>query len=101
MPEHTVFNPLSDYSDIVCREILENTVAAMKHVYSKLLLLEWIISDVAQILALLFIKALLNIKMLPFLSGAERTETQWKELLESVGTETMKSSTIESEEKGF
>jgi hypothetical protein len=51
--------------------------------YSKLLIFEYILPDVG---APLF-PSLLDIQILAVLSGTERTETQWKELLGSLGLE--------------
>lgn len=58
----------------------------MKPGYSKLLIFEYILPDVG---AALF-PSLLDINMLVLLNGMERTETQWKELLSSVGLEVVK-----------
>jgi hypothetical protein len=58
----------------------------MKPGYSKLLIFEYILPDVG---AALF-PSLLDINMLALLNGMERTETQWKELLASVGLEVAK-----------
>ena len=52
----------------------------------KLLIFEYILSDVG---APLF-PALLDIQMFAILSGTERTETQWRELLGSLGLEIVK-----------
>ncbi|PVH85194.1 putative O-methyltransferase [Cadophora sp. DSE1049] len=88
---------LHDYSDYVCRKILTRIVAAMKPGYSKLLIFEWILPDVGTPLY----PALLDINMLALLSGMERTQTQWKELLSSVGLEISKFWTIDSETEGL
>ena len=74
---------LHDYSDSKCSEILKHVVDAMTPGYSKLLIFEFILPDVG---APLF-PSLLDINMMALLSGMERTETQWKELLGSVGLE--------------
>ncbi|KAK0108211.1 hypothetical protein ONS95_003031 [Cadophora gregata] len=88
---------LHDYSDDVCRKILTQIVAAMKPGYSKLLIFEWILPDVGTPLY----PALLDINMLALLSGMERTQTQWKELLNCVGLDIVKFWTIDSETEGL
>lgn len=77
---------LHDYSDAKCREILKNVVDVMTPGYSKILIFEFILPDVG---APLF-PSLLDINMMALLSGMERTETQWKALLGSVGLEIIK-----------
>ncbi len=69
----------------------------MKPGYSKILIFEWILPDVGTPLY----PALLDINMLALLSGMERTTTQWKELLSSVGLEIVKFWTIDSETEGL
>ncbi|KAG4416780.1 hypothetical protein IFR04_010109 [Cadophora malorum] len=88
---------LHDYSDAVCRKILQHIVTAMKPGYSKLLIFEWILPDVGTPLY----PALLDINMLALLSGMERTETQWTELLSSVELEIVKFWMIDSETEGL
>ena len=58
----------------------------MKPGYSKVLIFEYILPDVG---AALF-PSLLDINMLALLNGMERTETQWENLLASVGLEVVK-----------
>jgi hypothetical protein len=58
----------------------------MESGYLKLLIFEYILLDVG---APLF-PVLLDIQMLAMLSGTERTETQWRELLGSLGLEIVK-----------
>ena len=70
-----------EWSDTKCREFLSNTVAAMEPGYSKILINEWVLPDTGGAL----IPALLDIQMLAVRSGMERTQTQWRELLGSVG----------------
>ncbi|KAK4691124.1 hypothetical protein P7C71_g5810, partial [Lecanoromycetidae sp. Uapishka_2] len=70
-----------DYSDDKCRELLSNTIAAMKPGYSRVLINDWVLPDTGSPL----LPALLDIQMMAVLSGMERTESQWKELLDSVG----------------
>lgn len=69
----------------------------MKPGYSKLLIFEWILPDVGTPLY----PALLDINMLALLSGMERTETQWTELLSSVELEIVKFWMIDSETEGL
>jgi len=77
---------LHDHSDSTCRQILENIVESMTPGYSKLLIFEFILPDVG---APLF-PSLLDINMMALLSGMERTEMQWRTLLNSVNLEVMK-----------
>jgi len=69
----------------------------MKPGYSKLLIFEWILPDVGTPLY----PALLDINMLALLSGMERTETQWTELLSSVELEIVKFWKIDLETEGL
>lgn len=77
---------LHDYSDSICQKILKNIVDAMTPGYSKLLIFEFILPDVGAPLY----PSLLDINMMALLSGLERTERQWKTLLDSVGLEIVK-----------
>jgi hypothetical protein len=70
---------LHDSSDEMCRKILSNIVAAMKPGYSKLLI----------------------INMLAVFSGMERTKTQLKELLASVGLEIIKFWSVREDAEGL
>lgn len=88
---------LHDWSDQKCHEILENIAAAMKPGYSKLLLNEWVLPDMGVPLY----PALLDINMMALLSGMERTKTQWKELLSSVGLTIVKFWEIGPEDEGL
>ena len=74
---------MHDYSDSVCQQILKNIVDAMEPGYSKLLIWEFILPDVGASLY----PSLLDINMMALLSGMERTERQWKTLLDLVGLE--------------
>lgn len=58
----------------------------MKPGHSKLLIFEFILPDLNAAMW----PALLDIQMMASLSGMERTESQWKELLDSVGLEVVK-----------
>lgn len=54
--------------------------------YSKILINDWVLPDTGSPL----LPALMDIQMIIVLSGIERTQTQWKDLLESVGLEVVK-----------
>ena len=74
---------LHDWPDPDCRRILQHIVAAMKPGYSKLLINENVVPDVGaswQITSLDWF-------MMALAASRERTETQWRELLQSVGLE--------------
>jgi hypothetical protein len=74
---------LHDHSDSKCQQILKNIVDAMAPGYYKLLICEFILPDVGAPLY----ASLLDIGMMSVLSGMERTESQWTDLLGSVGLE--------------
>ena len=65
--------------------------------YSKLLLNEWVLPDVGVPL----FPALLDINMMAVVSGMERTETQWKELLSSVGLKIVRFWSVGAESEGL
>ncbi|GAM38978.1 hypothetical protein TCE0_034f10141 [Talaromyces pinophilus] len=77
---------LHDWSDNYCLEILRKVVTAMTPGYSKLLLHEMIVLEEG---APQF-QAQLDMTMMAFNSGMERTAKQWRELLESVGLRVVK-----------
>jgi hypothetical protein len=79
-------NCFHDWPSDRCVAIMKNIAAAMTPGYSKLLIFEWIIpaKDVP------LYPALLDINMMAVLNGQERTEEQWKELLEQAGLEVAK-----------
>ncbi|KAI1386837.1 putative O-methyltransferase [Hypoxylon trugodes] len=77
---------LHDWSNYKCLEILKNVKKAIKPGYSKLLLHEMILAEQG---APVF-HAMLDMTMMAFNSGMERTQRQWKELLEEAGLEVVK-----------
>ncbi|EFR05195.1 O-methyltransferase [Nannizzia gypsea CBS 118893] len=72
---------LHDWSDVCCLKILEKVAAAMTPGYSKLLLHEMLVLDQG---APLF-QAELDMTMMAFNGGMERTKDQWTALLEKAG----------------
>lgn len=86
-----------DWPDHKCQDILRNVVKAMTPGYSKLLINEYVLPDVGVPLY----PALLDINMMALLSGMERTETQWKELLASVGLRIVKIWSIGHEDEAL
>lgn len=88
---------LHDWADSKCREILRNIVSAMTKGYSKLIISEWVLPDTETPLY----PALLDINMMAFFSGMERTQTQWTELLASEGLEVVKFWSIGKEVEGL
>ncbi|KAF2235852.1 S-adenosyl-L-methionine-dependent methyltransferase [Viridothelium virens] len=78
-------NIFHNWADSVCLEILENLAPAMKPGYSKLLISNIIIKDENAPLR----HAGIDIAMFMF-SGLQRTETQWKELLDKGGFKVVK-----------
>ncbi|OJD11334.1 hypothetical protein AJ78_07871 [Emergomyces pasteurianus Ep9510] len=77
---------LHDWSDHHCLKILERVAAAMTPGYSKLLLHEMIVLEQG---ASQF-QAQLDMTMMAFNSGMERTSLQWGELLEKAGLTAVK-----------
>ncbi|KAI0505343.1 sterigmatocystin 8-O-methyltransferase [Xylaria bambusicola] len=77
---------LHDWSDYKCEEILQQVKNAMKPGYSKLYIHEMIVPD-AQASAYV---AMLDMTMMCFNAGMERTTRQWEELLARVGLEVVK-----------
>jgi len=75
-----------DWSDSKCRELLGNTVKAMEQGYSKLLINDFVLPDVDVPLH----PALMDLMMLSLCSGVERSEKQWRALLDSIGLEITK-----------
>jgi hypothetical protein len=75
---------LHDFSsDDSCRRILGNIVSAMKPGYSKLLIKELLIPDRNAP----WVFTAMDVNVMQSLSGQERTESQFRELLGSVGLE--------------
>ncbi|KKZ65436.1 hypothetical protein EMCG_08735 [[Emmonsia] crescens] len=77
---------LHDWSDYYCLKILERVVAAMTQGYSKLLLHEMVVLEQG---ASQF-QAQLDMTMMAFNSGMERTRQQWRALLEKAGLRVVK-----------
>lgn len=65
--------------------------------YSKILINDWVLPDTGSPL----LPALMDIQMIIVLSGIERTQTQWKELLGSVGLEVVKFHSLGKEVEGL
>ena len=72
---------LHDWPDDRCKEILQHLVTAMEPGYSRLLINEAVIPDVGASWA----HTSLDLFMMALASATERTETQWRDLLESAG----------------
>ncbi|KAI0967824.1 putative O-methyltransferase [Xylaria arbuscula] len=77
---------LHDWSDYKCLEILAGLKKAMKPGYSKLLIHEMIIPEVG---ASKF-HSMLDLTMMAFNSGMERTKRQWEELMNKAGLKVVK-----------
>ncbi|KAI4182951.1 MAG: hypothetical protein L6R41_005685 [Letrouitia leprolyta] len=75
-----------DWPDSSCRQILIHTAAAMKPDYSKLLISEFVLPDSDTAL----FPATLDIQMMGLHAGMERSERQWRNLLDSAGLEVVK-----------
>lgn len=74
-----------DWSDEQCRKFLSNTVKAMDK-NSRLLINEFVLPNTGAGQ----LQASLDIMMMTLVSGLERTEMQWRALLESIGLEVVK-----------
>ncbi|KAI4239065.1 MAG: hypothetical protein LQ349_000642 [Xanthoria aureola] len=75
-----------DWPDVSCRQILSHTAAAMERDYSKLLISELVLPDAETAL----FPATLDIQMMGLHAGMERSEKQWRTLLDSAGLEIVK-----------
>lgn len=76
---------LHDFDDAESRRLLRHTVDAMSP-ESSLLIDDWVLPDANAPVA----GGTYDIMMLMLLSGMERSENQWKALLESLGLEVKK-----------
>ncbi|THC91391.1 hypothetical protein EYZ11_009140 [Aspergillus tanneri] len=72
-----------DWPDYICHKILLNTVSAMDEEYSRVLIVDFVLSDTDTPL----LQASLDIQMMSIGSGIERSERQWRELLHNAGLE--------------
>jgi hypothetical protein len=69
---------IHDYPDAQAKLLLRNTAAAMKKGYSKLIVWDFVLPGKAVPATL----AALDWEMMSFYAAGERSETQWKQLLE-------------------
>lgn len=72
-----------DWPDHICQQILRNTISAMAADYSRILIMDFVLSDTNTPL----LQASLDIQMMSIGAGVERSKSQWKDLLHSVGLE--------------
>lgn len=72
-----------DWPDRTCQQILLNTISAMAPDYSRILIVDFVLSDTDAPL----MQAALDIQMMSIGAGVERSERQWRDLLDSVGLE--------------
>ncbi|CEJ62264.1 hypothetical protein PMG11_10767 [Penicillium brasilianum] len=72
-----------DWPDHICQQILRNTMSAMAADYSRILIVDFVLSDTNAPL----LQASLDIQMMSIGAGVERSKTQWRDLLHSVGLE--------------
>ncbi|KAL8846669.1 MAG: hypothetical protein Q9221_008255 [Calogaya cf. arnoldii] len=75
-----------DWPDSACRQILSRTAAAMQPDYSKLLISEFVLPDRDTAL----FPATLDMQMMGLHAGMERSEKQWRNLLDSAGLQVVK-----------
>ena len=90
---HFIFH---DWSDHCCHRILTQIAAAMIPGYSKLILGEFILRDTGTPL----LAAGFDLQMMALHSGMERSERQWKTLLNGAGLEVTKISFPQGNEEG-
>ena len=74
-------NVLHDWPDDKCQLILSNLASAMTPGYSKILLNELVLPDQGCSL----VAAQIDINMMANLAATERSEWQWRDLVDSVG----------------
>jgi hypothetical protein len=72
---------MHDWPDSKCQEILTQIKLAMRPGYSRILLNELVLPDKGMSLT----AAQIDITMMAALAATERTERQWRELINSVG----------------
>ncbi|MCJ1261428.1 hypothetical protein MMC22_001292 [Lobaria immixta] len=72
---------LHSWNDEICQKILRNQMSAMKKGYSRLLINERVLHDFGVSLS----PAASDVLMLVTCGGIQRTETEWRRLLDSVG----------------
>ncbi|KAJ6008274.1 hypothetical protein N7540_012250 [Penicillium herquei] len=70
-----------DWSDKICHQILRSTVSAMAPEYSRILIVDFVLSDTDAPL----MQASLDIQMMSIGAGIERSEGQWRDLLHNAG----------------
>ena len=73
---------MHDYPDETCKHILKQIAGAMEKGYSKLLLWDQVVPNTGAGA----ISAAQDWEMMTFLSGAERTERQWRAVVEAPET---------------
>ncbi|KAI4236803.1 MAG: hypothetical protein LQ349_002306 [Xanthoria aureola] len=69
------------FSDSKCLDILRCTTLAMERGYSKMLINDWVLPDKGAS----FQAAMIDMNVIANLAGKERTESQWKSLLDQAG----------------
>ncbi|CAG8885294.1 unnamed protein product [Penicillium salamii] len=72
---------MHDWSDDNCRVILNHTIAAMERGYSKILIEDYIVPDQNAGVK----ETLIDMVVMVWCPGIERTRQQWTDLLQSVG----------------
>jgi O-methyltransferase domain len=77
---------LHDWADNKCLQILQHVKRAMTPGYSKLLIHELILPDQGAS----HFQAALDLAMMAFNGGMERSQKQWQQLLETAGLEVVK-----------
>ncbi|CAG7983320.1 unnamed protein product [Penicillium olsonii] len=72
-----------DWPDHICQQILRNTISAMARNYSRILIVDFVLSDTETPL----MQGSIDIQMMSIGAGMERSQQQWERLLGSVGLE--------------
>ncbi|CAJ2502620.1 Uu.00g100140.m01.CDS01 [Anthostomella pinea] len=79
-------NVLHDWPDATAKRIIENIAGAMEKGYSKLLVHESLVTDVKPLSRV----TVSDITMMACLAAAERSESQWRDLMASAGLRVVK-----------
>jgi hypothetical protein len=88
---------LHDWSDADCVKILKNVAQAMVKGYSNLLIAEWILPEKGMPLY----PCMLDLDLMAVLDGMERTEGQWRGLLEEAGVRVVRFHKVSEEAEGL
>ena len=69
-----------DWPDATCHQILKNTLPALTNNYSRIAIVDQVLPNIGAPA----ISSLMDLTMMTF-GGSERTERQWRQLIEAIG----------------